>query len=74
MGCHYITLTGHSSDIIVLNDHAPTENKYEDNKGEHLRGTTVGTQSIAKVQHENFVKRFQYKGSGDGKTRHQALI
>jgi hypothetical protein len=33
IGCQYITLRGRWCDIIVLNVHAPTEDKCDDTKG-----------------------------------------
>jgi len=58
----HITLSGHWSLVIILNVHAPTEDKIDDTKdGFHEGLHTASFQSVPKVTYKNFVRRFQCK-------------
>jgi exonuclease III len=61
----YITLRGRWCDIIVLNVHAPTEDKCDDTKDSFYE-ELEGFRPIPEVPHENSVRRFQFKG-GEGR-------
>jgi hypothetical protein len=62
----YIILRGRWCDIIVLNVHAPTEDKCDDTKYSFYEELEGVFDQFPQVPHENSVRRFQCKG-GEGR-------
>jgi hypothetical protein len=58
----YTTLRGRWCDIIVLNEHAPTEDKSGDTKGQIYKELERVFDKFPKYNHMNNFRRFQYKG------------
>jgi hypothetical protein len=55
----YIVLRGHWCNIIVLNAHAPSEEKSDDTKDSFYEELEQFFLLFCKVPHENSVRRFQ---------------